>query len=149
MEDAMKRSYTIGIICLVALLGLILAVSFTACRKAKEEVKEPIKGTEVTEPAVPEEVCSSFVGTWDTNHGELTVTQEGCEAEGTLKGIGGGYYKIEGHVTNDTWDFSWKGPEGRGRGYFTMDPAGGKFIGENGEGENNTGKGKWDATLIK
>ena len=142
----MKSCHRIGFISLVALLALILAVTLPACRKAKEEAKEP-KVTELK--TVQAEVCASFTGTWDVNLGELKVVQEGCEAKGTLKGTGGGYYALEGHVTEDTWDFSWKGPEGRGRGYLTMDPAGGKFIGEHGEGENNTGKGKWDGTIIK
>ncbi len=145
----MKRFHSIGNLCLAVLVLLTLAVGVTACRKGGGDVTKPPEETGVTAPAVPAEVCASFAGTWDVNLGELKVIQEGCEAEGTLKGTGGGYYAIEGHVTNDTWDFSWKGPEGRGRGYLTMDPAGGKFIGEHGEGENNTGKGKWDGKIIK
>lgn len=145
----MKRHTVIWIIFLSALLALSLALTLPGCRKGREAAKDQPKETEATVPTAPAEICSLFVGTWDTNHGELTVVQEGCEAVGTLKGIGGGYYKLEGHVTNDTWDFKWKGPEGRGRGYFTMDPAGGKFIGENGDGENNTGKGTWDGVIIK
>lgn len=145
----MKRSYTIGIVSLVALFALMSAVGLSGCRKAGSDVAEPANEPEVVAPTAPAEVCSLFAGTWDTNLGELKVVQEGCEAEGTLKGTGGGYYKLDGHVTNDTWDFSWKGPEGRGRGYLTMDPAGGKFIGEHGQGENNTGKGKWDGMLVK
>jgi hypothetical protein len=149
MEDTMKRHNVIWIILLSALLAMTLALTLPGCRKAREEAKEQPNKTDVIVPTAPAEVCAPFAGTWDTNHGELTVVQEGCEADGTLKGIGGGYYKLEGHVTNETWDFKWKGPEGRGRGYFTMDPVGGRFIGENGEGENNTGKGKWDGTIIK
>ncbi len=142
----MRRCYTIGTISLAALLALILAVALPACRKAEEAAKEP----EVTElKTVQAEECTSFAGTWDTNRGELTVVQEGCEAVGTLKGIGGGYYEFNGDVMGDTWDFSWKGPAGRGSGSFTMDPAGDKFIGEHGDGEENTGSGRWDGTRVK
>lgn len=142
----MKRSYFIGIVCLAALLALTVALGLPGCRKAAEEQAQPEAITPMTAPA---EECAWFVGTWDVNLGELKVTQEGCEAKGTLKGTGGGYYALEGHVTGDTWDFSWKGPEGRGQGYLTMDPAGGKFIGEHGDGDSNTGKGKWDGTIVK
>ena len=145
----MKRFLRIGIIPFVVFLALIVAVGLPGCRRAGEKVKEPAKESEVKEPTAPAEICSLFAGKWDTNRGELDVVQEGCEAEGTLKGIGGGYYKFEGHVTNDTWDFKWKGPEGRGKGYFKMDPAGKKFTGEHGEGDNNTGKGSWDGTIIQ
>jgi len=149
MECAMKHSYTVGLLSLVALLVLILAVGLPACGRGAKDAAEPPKETGTTPPAAPAEVCASFAGTWDVNLGELKVVQEGCEAEGTLKGTGGGYYALEGHVTDSTWDFSWKGPEGRGRGYLTMDPAGGKFIGEHGDGDLNTGKGKWDGMLAK
>jgi hypothetical protein len=149
MEDAMKRYLKAGVITLVISLAFIVALSLPACRRAWEKPKEPAKETEVTVPTAPAEVCADFAGKWDTNRGELTVVQKGCGAEGTLKGIGGGYYKLEGHVTNDTWDFTWKGPAGRGKGYFTMDPAGGKFTGEHGDGDSNTGKGRWDGTIVK
>jgi hypothetical protein len=144
----MKRLYPIGIFCLVVLVSLALAAGITACRRGGD-VTGPPEDTGVTVPTAPAEVCASFAGTWDVNLGELKVVQEGCEAEGTLRGTGGGYYALEGHVTNDTWDFSWKGPEGRGHGYLTMDPAGGKFIGEHGDGDSNTGKGKWDGVIVK
>jgi hypothetical protein len=142
----MKRCHTIWTISLVALLVLIIAVSLPACRRAAEKPAEP----EVTELKTAQaDECASFTGTWDTNRGKLTVVQEGCEAVGTLKGIGGGYYEFTGDVTSDTWDFEWKGPAGRGRGYFTIDPAGGTFTGEHGDGEDNTGTGKWDGTMVK
>jgi hypothetical protein len=149
MEDAMKRCHRIGIIPPVISLVLIAALCLPACRRAGEKPQEPTKEKEVTVPTAQAEVCSNFAGKWDTNRGELTVTQNGCEAEGTLAGIGGGHYRLEGHVTGDTWDFAWKGPAGRGKGYLTMDPAGGTFTGEHGEGDNNTGKGRWDGTIIK
>jgi hypothetical protein len=146
MEDGMDYYKRTGTLVLSLLLVTALVIALPACRKAREQIKEKKMEELKTETT---EGCVNFTGVWDTNNGELTVLQKGCEAEGTLKGIGGGYYKIEGAVTNETWDFSWKGPEGRGRGYFTMDPAGGKFIGEHGDGENNTGKGKWDGTMVK
>jgi hypothetical protein len=144
----MKRFHTIGVLSLIALLSLILAVGIVACRKGGD-VTEPPEDTGIVVPTAPAEVCTSFAGTWDINLGELTVVQEGCEAEGKLKGTGGGYYALEGHVFNDTWQFSWKGPEGRGHGFFKMDPAGGKFVGEYGEGEMETGKGRWDGVIVK
>jgi hypothetical protein len=146
MEVAMKHFYKIGLFFLTILLVAALGLSLPSCRKAREEIKEKKMEELKTEKT---EGCINFTGKWDTNNGELTVLQEGCAAEGTLAGVGGGYYKLEGQVTNDTWDFAWKGPEGRGRGYFTMDPEGGKFIGEHGDGENNTGKGKWDGAMVK
>lgn len=142
----MKRCKSIGLFSLIVFLALLLALAVVACRRGGGEAEPPVD-TGGAMPTAPAEVCASFAGTWDVNLGELTITQEGCEAEGKLKGTGGGYYALEGHVTGDTWDFSWKGPEGRGRGYLTMDPAGGKFIGEHGEGDGNTGKGKWDGVL--
>jgi len=142
----MKQHEKITMIFLFAILVMVFAISLPSCGRVKEEAKE----TEVKELETPppQEECADFAGKWDTNRGELEVKQEGCEAEGTLKGIGGGYYKFEGHVTEATWDFAWKGPEGRGKGYFTMDPALNAFIGEHGDGENNTGKGKWDGKLM-
>jgi len=144
----MKRFGSIDIVSLVVVIIAILAVGLVGCGKRGGEVAPP-KDTGGTEMTAPAEVCTSFAGTWDVNLGELTVTQDGCDAKGTLKGTGGGYYALEGHITEDTWDFSWKGPGGRGRGYLTMDPAGGKFIGEHGEGDAITGKGRWDGVLAK
>jgi len=142
----MKRYRKIGLLVLAALLVASLALALPSCRKAREAMEEK-KMEELK--AEKTEGCVNFTGVWDTNNGQLEVFQNGCVADGTLAGVGGGHYKLEGSVTNDTWDFTWKGPEGRGRGYFTMDPAGDKFIGEHGEGEENTGKGKWDGTMIK
>ncbi len=143
----MKRRRTFGLIFLVALIVVALA-ALPSCRRARE-AREAAKEKEAMVPTAPAEVCTSFAGTWDVNLGELKIIQNGCEATGTLKGTGGGYYALEGHVTGETWDFSWKGPEGRGHGYITMDPAGGKFVGERGEGDNNTGKGTFDGTLVQ
>jgi hypothetical protein len=140
----MKRFHLIGVVFLIALFAAAVTLGIAGCRRAAETPAEP---EAITPIAAPAEECASFVGTWDVNLGELTVVQEGCEAEGKLKGTGGGYYALEGHVTGDTWDFSWKGPEGRGHGYLTMDPAGGKFIGEHGDGDSTTGKGRWDGII--
>jgi hypothetical protein len=142
----MKRYGRTGLIILTSLLVISLALALPSCRKlregAKERQMEKLKA-ETTEG------CVNFTGVWDTNNGKLEVLQKGCEAEGTLEGIGGGYYRLAGTVTNDTWDFEWNGPAGRGRGFFTMDPAGAKFIGEHGEGENNTGNGAWDGMMVQ
>jgi hypothetical protein len=142
----MKRYKQIGLIVLTSLLVVSLAFLLPSCRKMKEAAKE--RRMEKLKAEITEG-CVNFTGVWDTNNGELTVLQHGCEAEGNLAGIGGGYYNLTGNVTNDTWDFEWNGPAGRGRGYFTMDPAGNKFIGENGDAENNTGRGAWDGMMIK
>jgi len=142
----MKQYRRIGLIVLTSLLVVLLALALPSCRKMREAAKE--RRMEKLQ-AETTEGCLNFTGVWDTNNGELTVLQKGCEAAGTLVGTGGGRYSLVGNVTNDTWDFEWSGPAGTGRGYFTMDPAGGKFIGENGDGENNTGRGAWDATLIR
>ncbi len=142
----MKRFGSIGIIIMTFLLVVSLAVTLPSCRKmrdnAKERQMEKLKAEKT-------EGCVNITGVWDTNNGKLEVLQKGCEAEGTLEGIGGGYYRLIGNVTNDTWDFEWNGPAGRGRGFFTMDPAGGKFIGEHGDGENNTGNGAWDGMMVQ
>lgn len=135
-----------GLIVLTVLLVVSLALCLPSCRKMKEAAEERQMEKLKAEKT---EGCVNFTGVWDTNNGQLTVLQRGCAAEGTLVGIGGGHYKLTGNVTNDTWDFEWTGPAGSGRGYFTMDPEGNAFIGENGDGQNNTGKGKWDATMIK
>jgi hypothetical protein len=142
----MKRYRKIGLLLLTLVLVCGLALSLPSCRKMREAAKEREMEKLKAEKT---EGCVNFTGVWDTNNGELTVLQHGCDAEGTLKGTGGGYYSLTGPVTNDTWDFEWSGPKGRGHGYFTMDPAGGKFIGENGQDENNTGGGNWDGTMIK
>lgn len=142
----MNRYRQSGRIVLTLLLVFCLALLLPSCRKMKEAAEE--RKMEKLQ-AEKTEGCVNFTGVWDTNNGQLTVLQRGCEAEGTLVGIGGGYYKLVGNVTNDTWDFEWNGPAGAGRGYYTMDPAGGAFIGENGDGENNTGRGAWDGKLVK
>jgi hypothetical protein len=142
----MKRYKQTGIIVLTSLLVISLALFLPSCRKIKEAAKERQMEKLKAEKT---EGCLNFTGVWDTNNGELQVLQRGCEAEGTLVGIGGGLYNLTGTVTNDTWDFKWNGPAGTGRGYFTMDPAGIKFIGENGDGENNTGRGTWGGTMIR
>ncbi len=142
----MKQYRKGGLIILTCILVVSLALCLPSCRKMKEAGKE--RRMEKLQ-AEKTEGCVNFTGVWDTNNGELTVLQEGCAGEGTLEGIGGGFYKLTGNVTNDTWDFEWNGPAGAGRGYFTMDPAGGKFIGENGDGENNTGRGAWDGKMVK
>ena len=142
----MKQYRKSGLIILTCILVVSLALCLPSCRKMKEAGKE--RRMEKLQ-AEKTDGCVNFTGVWDTNNGELTVLQEGCAAEGTLEGIGGGFYKLTGNVTNDTWDFEWNGPAGAGRGYFTMDPAGGKFIGEHGDGDVNTGKGKWDGILVK
>ena len=142
----MKWYRQTGFIVLTFLLVISLALVLPSCRKMREASKEREMENLKAEKT---EGCVNFTGVWDTNNGELEVLQRGCDAEGTLKGIGGGFYELAGKVTNDTWDFEWNGPAGRGRGYFTMDPAGSKFIGENGDGENNTGRGTWDGTMTK
>jgi hypothetical protein len=142
----MKQYRKVGLIVLMSIIVVSLALFLPSCRKIKEAAKERQMEKLKAEKT---EGCVNFTGVWDTNNGELTVLQHGCDADGTLVGIGGGHYKLAGKVTNDTWDFEWNGPAGAGRGYFTMDPAGGKFIGENGDAENNTGRGTWDGAMIK
>ncbi len=142
----MKRYRQTGLILITCFLVISLALALPSCRKMREGAKERQMERLKAEKT---DGCVNFTGVWDTNNGELEVLQRGCTAEGTLKGIGGGFYKLVGNVTNDTWDFEWSGPAGSGRGYFTMDPAGAVFIGENGDGQNNTGRGTWDGKMTK
>ena len=139
-----KRNLIFTITILVSLFFVFSLVSCRALReKAKEKEKEKA-GTEIETEDVVVYDCTDFSGKWDTNLGDLEISQKGCDADGTLIGTGGGAYKIEGTVTDETFDFEWKGPKGRGMGYFKMDESGDKFVGETGEGEENTGQSKWD-----
>ena len=143
-----KRNLIFIITILISLFFVLSLISCRAiCEKAKEKEMEK-SDTEIETEEVVVYDCSDFSGNWDTNLGDLEISQKGCDAEGTLFGIGGGAYKIEGTVTDETFDFEWKGPKGRGMGYFKMDESGDKFVGEMGEGEENTGKGKWDGERV-
>ncbi len=133
------------LLAITIILSISLLLSVFSCRalkeKAKEKQMERLKG-------VVTEGCVNFTGKWDTNLGDLDILQRGCEADGTLYAIGGGFYKFEGVVTDDTLDFSWIGPKGEGNGYFKMDESGSSFIGETGQGEENTGACKWDGERV-
>lgn len=147
----MRRYRRELIFTLTILISLFFVFSLISCRALREKAKEKEMEEPETEMETEEAVvydCADFLGNWDTNLGDLEISQRGCEAEGTLYGTGGGAYKIEGTVTDETLDFKWKGPKGRGMGYFKMDESGDKFVGEWGEGEENTGKGKWDGERV-
>ena len=139
------RKTIVGIVSFIIAASVVLAVCSCGRQQQKPEEKAatPTAVAEKKEGVVEKE-CLDFSGTWDTNRGDLTITQTDCTAEGTLAGTGGGYYKVEGAVTENTFDFSWKGPAGRGRGYLTLDKSADTLSGELGEGDNTTGKGKWD-----
>ena len=127
-------------------ISISLILSLPSCRavreRAKEREMEKLKA-EVTEG------CVNFTGIWDTNLGELEILQRGCDVEGTLEGTGGGFYRIEGAVVENTLDFEWKGPKGRGLGYFIMDESGNSFTGEYGDEEENSGRGVWDGEMLE
>ncbi len=92
----MKRYRQSGLIVLTCLLVISLALFLPSCRKIREAAKEREMEKLKAEKT---EGCINFTGVWDTNNGELEVLQKGCDAEGTLKGIGGGFYKLTGTVT--------------------------------------------------
>lgn len=133
------------LLAITILLSIFLLLSVFSCRALKEKAKE--KEMERLKEAVTEG-CVNFTGNWDTNLGDLEILQRGCEAEGTLYTIGGGFYKLQGVVTDMTLDFSWNGPKGEGSGYFKMDESGASFFGETGQGDENTGTCKWDGKRV-
>jgi len=142
MKYHYRRLFTIVIVVLVS-AGIGFSVSCRAVRERAKELK-----MEKLKSATPEG-CVNYTGTWDTNLGSLEIIQEECEMNGVLYGNGGGIYKLEGTITDETCDFSWGGPGGAGLGYFKMDETKNKFVGEYGEGEQNTGNGVWDGTRVE
>lgn len=141
----MKPTKKLFFILLTLSISLSLMILLPSCRAAREKAKE--REMEKLKEEVTDG-CVNFTGKWDTNLGELEILQRGCDAEGTLTGIGGGFYRIEGKVTEDVLDFEWKGPKGNGLGYFKMDESGDSFTGEYGDEEENTGKGVWDGERL-
>jgi hypothetical protein len=88
---------------------------------------------------------SGFTGTYSTNWGELTLTQDGSTVSGSYTGQASG--TISGVIENGRLKYEWTQPDGgKGRGYFELFDNGMTIRGKWGAGEDDSSGGVWEGT---
>jgi hypothetical protein len=112
---------------------LLLLLGAAGCLSGRADVKpRPLS------PGV------SFSGVWDSNWGEMRLTQKGKRVFGTFKYRNG---SLAGNLDGDVLHFKWKQQESRyagsGSGYLQMAPDGQHLEGRWGYSENEIEGGRW------
>ncbi|MDF1862540.1 MAG: hypothetical protein P1U87_20150 [Verrucomicrobiales bacterium] len=91
---------------------------------------------------------SPFVGTWDTNWGNLVIEQK--QEKFTGKYVGKFSGTIEGTIKEGKLHFTWKQPNAEwGSGVFTISEDGKSLKGTWGGAESATNGGPWDGKRKK
>jgi len=90
----------------------------------------------------------TFSGTWDSNWGQITLTQRGARVSGQYKGFRNG--SLSGESKGSLFTFKWTQVENRqhGRGYLQMTPDGMRLEGAWGYGTETSGGGRWWANRV-
>jgi len=85
----------------------------------------------------------SFEGVWDTNWGQLELTQRGSHVHGTYKGFRNG--SVSGDADGNLFIFRWTQMESQqwGRGFLQMSPDGDRLQGKWGYRKDYTNGGAW------
>ena len=138
-------------------LAIAFVLTLAACER--ENAPEPTTPATVptstsTEPAIGNPPTPAPVaewgGSWATDFGTLTITQQGNQVSGSYAYNNGGAQiqgQMSGQVIGNHLDFAWEeGPGGAGSGHgsFIMSADGSKFEGTWGQGESRTSGGNWN-----
>jgi hypothetical protein len=117
---------------LIPLLSLVLGLWLSACGGQADVRPRPLK------PGV------TFNGVWDSNWGEMRLTQKGKRVFGTFKYRNG---SLAGTLDGDVLHFRWKQTESRyagsGAGYLQLSPDGQHMEGRWGYNDNEIEGGRW------
>ncbi len=88
----------------------------------------------------------SWAGTWKTNWGDMTLTQNGSSVSGSYNWNGG---KISGTVSGNVLSGTWTQTNGKGKFRFVMSSDGKAFTGTYGYNDAEPKSGSWDGTRDK
>lgn len=136
-------------------LAIAFVITLAACER--ENAPEPTTPATVptsNEPAIGNPPTpaplAEWGGSWATDFGTLTITQQGNQVTGSYVYNNSGapiQGQMSGQVIGNHLDFAWEeGPGGAGSGHgsFVMSADGSKFEGTWGQGESRTSGGNWN-----
>lgn len=94
----------------------------------------------------PEQRQVNITGTYQSNYGDVKLSQDGSRVYGTYVCCGGG--TIEGKIgPGGTIHYVWRQPNSWGLGVWTIER--GRLAGTWGSGQHESSGGRWDLTIAK